>query len=263
MINYNLIKSFMIKHGPSILTGCACFGVVLTGYFTHKAAMDCLSDVTEAVLCTEETETPVKDIVHRTVKKRWKNYIPAIITGVVAIGCSIWANQWHMTKEGMLASAAIMYKTGSEELEKGFIKKFGSEKIQEVKKEIADKERLPKLDGIPDKMKIWEPYTQQWFYASQKDILWAELTINKMLAQQLTARLSDILTLFGCKNTKEAEKLGWTYNDECFVQIWAIGGGLYGNWIDFCPQTVENLDGSSYLQMEYGVHPVDLAGLDD
>lgn len=88
-INFKMIRPFLEKHGPTILTGLASIGVVLTGYLTHKATMDTLSDTTEAVLFEDDSDIPVKQTVRRIVRENWKRYIPAGITGLATIACII------------------------------------------------------------------------------------------------------------------------------------------------------------------------------
>ncbi len=265
-LNINTVKNLLIKHGPTILTGLAMFGVAATGYLTHRADKKLIGDVCERIVTTEETEKPVKDIVTESAKANWKVYIPPVVVGLATIGCTLGANQWHLSKEGALAAAAIMYKTNGEELEKRLKEKFGDEEVKKVKQEIAeakeDKDRPPWEAKRPDKMKIWEPYSKQWFWASQQELLWAEIMINKMICQQWKVTLNDLLSIYGCKPTKEGENLGWSYDDECYTQTWACGGRLMGNWIGFSPQLVENSDGSTYFEMDYEVHPNDLAELE-
>lgn len=265
-INFHAIRLFLEKHGPTILTGLAMFGVAATGYLTHQADKKLIGDVCERIVMTEETETPVKDIVAKSAKANWKIYIPPVAVGLVTMGCAFGANKWHLSREGALAAAAIMYKTSGEELEKKLAEKYGEEEVSKIKREIAESkaenERPPWEEQKPDKMKVWEPYTEQWLWLSQKDLLWAEIIVNKKLCQQWTVTLNDLLSMFGGKKTKLGEKLGWSYEDESFDQVFACGGNLMGRWIDLCPQIVEEIDGSSYFQLQYVIHPIDLTELE-
>lgn len=260
-IDFKLIKPVLEKHGPTILTGLASIGVLFTGYLVHRADLKNLGDITEAVLFTDDSDIPVKETVKRVTKKNWKLYIPPAVSALCTIGCIVGADRWHVSKEGMLAAAALMYKTSGEELETKLREEFGDEKVSEIKQKIAeekaDANRPPWQEKQPDKMMIWEPYTKQWFYASQKDILWDELMANKMLAQKFTVTLADICRLYGLKPTKESKTLGWSYDDETFCELASYYGA--GAWIDMCPQTCTRPDGTEYFQMEYGIHPNDIS----
>lgn len=260
-IRVQALKPVLQKYGPTILTGLASAGVVLTAHLTRRAVLKNLGDVAEAVLFEDDSDIPVSQTVHRIDRQNWKNYIPPAIAAVCTIGCLVGANQWHLSKEGALAAAVALYKTNGEELEKKFKEKFGEDAVKEAKKEIAkersEKNLAPWDVQKPDKIMIWEPYSEQYFYASQKDLLWVEIMANKMLAQEFTVKLDQILALYGLRGNAKTKNLGWSYDDESFCELASYYGA--GAWIDLCPQTVTNKDGSEYFQMEYGIHPNDIS----
>lgn len=264
--NLSMVKPFLQKHGPSILTGLTIFGVAATGYLTHVADKKLIGDVCEKIVMSEDTEKPVKEIVNETAKEHWKDYIAPAAVGLATMGCSFGANSWHLSKEGTLAAAALMYKTSGEELEKKIREKFGDEETAKIKKEIAeakaDKERPPWEEKRPDKMKIWEPYSKQWFYATQQELLWAEIVINKMLAQNYQVSMNDLLKIYNCKPIKDGDNFGWSYDDECFTELWACGGAMMGNWIGFSPGYRQDSNGEWYFEMDYEVHPNDFQKLE-
>ena len=78
-----------------------------------------------------------------------------------------------------------------------------------------------------------------------------------MLAQEFTVKLDQILALYGLRGNAKTKNLGWSYDDESFCELASYYGA--GAWIDLCPQTVTNKDGSEYFQMEYGIHPNDIS----
>ena len=109
------------------------------------------------------------------------------------------------------------------------------------------------------KIRIWEPYTQQWFEATQQEILWAELTANKMLHQGGQVTLNDVLKLYSDPNLKMKRKgdtLGWSWDDETFEDsaCYYYAGG----WIDMCPQ-FEEYNGTMRFVMDYGINPNDIS----
>lgn len=263
-VNWKVISKVLEKHGPSILSWAAVGGVLLTGYLTHKATMKTLAKTTEAVLFEEETKKPTIDICKEQTKKNWKNYIPPVIAGVGTAACIIGANYWHLSKEGALTAAVAFYKASEEEIKTAIKEKYGDESLEEIKKDIARKkmedDRPPWEIKEPGKMDIYEPYTKQWFRASQQEILWAELTANKMLQQNWTVTLNDILSLYpGCKKTQLGKTIGWSLNDESFMECLQYSySAPNAAWITLVPQTIENPDGTTYFQMEYEIHPNDI-----
>lgn len=275
-INFKVIGKILEKHGPSILTGMAAVGVVLTGYLTHKATektrgaqvLAMAKDFTDEVKTCDgnidqiDTDTIVNKELDGWFKRYWKNYIPPAIAGVGTIACIIGANYWHLSKESAMAAAVAFYKASESELKDAIKEKFGDEALTDIKKDIAKKrledERPPWEPKNSNKMTIYEPYTKQWFRASQQEILWAELTANKMLQQTWKVRLNDILALYdGCKKTKLGNIIGWSLDDEMFMEAvdYSPSGAA---WITFCPQQITNNDGSTFFQMEYEIHPNEL-----
>lgn len=262
-INIKAIGKILEKNGPSILSWAAVGGVLLTGYLTHKATMKTFAKTTEAVLFEEETEKPTIDICKEQTKKNWKNYIPPVIAGVGTAACIIGANYWHLSKEGALTAAVAFYKAAESDIANAVKEKYGNEALDEIKKDITKKkmedDRPPWEPKDSNKMTIYEPYTKQWFRASQQEILWAELTANKMLQQSWSVTLNDILGLYpGCKKKPIGKTIGWSLNDESFMECisYSPSGAA---WITFCPQLCENPDGSTYFQMEYEIHPNDIS----
>lgn len=144
-MNLNDIKNTLIKHGPSILTGVAMIGVAATAYLMHRAEEKNTVDICISYL--DNKDQTFVDIRKQTYKKNWKNYIPSVICGLATMGCIFGANHWHLSKEGALAAAALMYKANSEDLEKKLREEFGNDKVDEVKQKIReakeDAERPP------------------------------------------------------------------------------------------------------------------------
>lgn len=238
------IKNNLNKYGPSILTSISILGTVATAILVHLADRKVFKDI--------NPDDDDKDLKKR-IKSNWKYYIPPAIAGLVTIGCSIGVNHWHLEKESALAAAAILYKDK--------LKNFGSS-TENRDNDDEDKELVKTHEKNPfqtknEKIKIWEPFSKQWFRASQQEILWAEIIINKMLAQNYEVTLNDLLKIYGCKTCKEGEYLGWSYDDDSFTELWACGGALLGNWIGFSPQIISNGD-DYYFSMDYEIQPSDL-----
>lgn len=261
-ISLNTIKIIFEKHGPTILSYTAMFGVAATMYLMHRAEQKNTIDI--CVDYAEDDDKTYNDIRKDVYKRNWKRFIPPAACGLATMGFIFGANKWHLSKEAALASAAIMYKIAGEELEKKLKDEFGEEKVEEVKRKIAeeklDANRPPWEEKHPDRMRIWEPYTKQWLELTQKDILWIEICANKLLSQKYTVTMNDILGMYGAKKTKAAENIGWSYDDETFCEL----AGYYsaGAWIDLCPQLDTDKDGNTYYVMEYGIHPNDISHLE-
>lgn len=238
-MNYGRIITLAKKNIPSILSGTALVGSAVTTYFAYKAGQK------------HDSEKPLK--------KQWKNYISTAVSFIGTAACIVGANRLHLGKEAALAAAVAFYKACGEDFEDAVFDKFSDAGL---KKNVlnTDKNADPPA-SMTMKIKIWEPYTKQYFYASQQDILWAELTANKMLQQKGIVTLNDVLRLYNDPNIKLKKKgdtLGWSYDDEMFCE----SSSYYyaGGWIDMCPQ-FEDTDGKTRFVMDYGINPIDISDL--
>jgi len=238
-MNPKLILTTAKKNLPSILSWTAVGGVVLTGWLTHKAARK------------SDPEEPFK--------KHWKNYIPCGIAGLGTIACIIGSNCAHLKVEAGLAGAVAFYKAAKEDLEMAVSEVYGEEGLGQVKKAANDIN--PDLSAMyhdaPRTIRMLEPYTNQWFDTTPEELLWAELTANKMLSQRGTVKLNDVLRLYkNCKPKPIGETLGWSWEDEMFNESasWYCNGG----WIDICPQ-YEERNGKRCYVLDYGINPIDIS----
>lgn len=250
------------KSLPSILTGVATVGVAATGLLVHKATNKTISEAiisvsdayAEKLVFNEETARPSEEILKELYRKNWKNYIPAAVSGAITIASIIGANKIHLSREAVMAAAVAFYKASGEEFEDAIFDKFADSGL---KANVLDETNQPLTSNM--KLRIWEPYTKQYFEASQQEILWAELTANKMLHQGGTVSVNDVLKLYSdpkIKLKKSGDKIGWSWDDDSFNEL----AGYYyaGGWIDMCPQ-FEERNGVMQFVMEYGIHPNDIS----
>lgn len=206
------------------------------------------------------------------LKQHWKDYIPASAVLLAATGLVLKADKIHVNREEAAASAIEFYKS-MQEKSNNVMRKSSAQEVDEnsnvrrvpgypvAKKRMAEEESSMPSDIRNRKIHIWEPYTRQWFDATQQEILWAELTANKMLQQHGSVTLNDVLKLYSDPNlkmTSKGKRLGWSYEDPMFQE----GAGYYyaGAWIDMCPQ-FEMIDGSWHFTMDYGINPNDISNL--
>lgn len=231
-INPKVIFSAVRKYAPTILTGMAAVGVGLTGWLSYRAAR--------------------KSDPEKRFKEQWKIYIPPVIAGAGTIACVIGANQIHLSREAAALAAVAFYKAAGEDFEDAVFDKFSDAGL---KPNVMDESKAPSMNM---KIQIWEPYTHQWFEATQQEILWAELCANKMLQQKGQLSLNEVLRLYSdpsLKMKKRGNEIGWSWDDDMFCEL----SSYYyaGGWIDMCPQFVED-NGKWRFVMEYGINPNEL-----
>ena len=236
-VNPKVIFAFVRKNATTILSGMAILGVGITGWLSHRAAR--------------------KSDPEKKLKEQWKNYIPPVVSGLGTIACIIGANQIHLGIEASMAAAVAFYKAAYDEndiFEKDLFRKSSDEDKEQMVSRVMSNPRPSQTM----KIKILEPYTNQWFEATQQEILWAELCANKRMQQRGQVTLNEVLKLYSDPNIKMKKignKLGWSFDDECFQEM----AGYYyaGGWIDMCPQ-FDEIDGKRCFVMDYGINPNEL-----
>ena len=62
--------------------------------------------------------------------------------------------------------------------------------------------------------------------------------------------------MFGGKPTHRIDKMGWSYDDEVFCESASYYGA--GAWIDLLIEPITRSDGSTFLQLNYGIQPNDI-----
>lgn len=243
------LKSFVIENLPSILTGVAVVGVVETVILAVKATPKALAIIEEM-----EDEKTRKAIF----KETWKCYIPPATVGLGTIACIVGANNTHLTKEaGMLAAYSMLgnnfadYRERSGEKHDAKIMK-AIEK-DHISKAISEKPDAPLEIG---KMWVYEPESNQYFQATTEQILWAELTANKMFHNQGWLSFNQFLDLLPeAKRVEWGDYRGWYIYDE--DGTWDFNWSFYKGgtpWIDIQPQITSDDD---VLVLAYGMHPGD------
>jgi hypothetical protein len=232
-MNPKLIFSVCRKNLPTILSAGACGGVVLTGWLSYEAG--------------------------KKEEKDWKKWISPALAALGTICCIAAAHKIHMSREAAMLAAIAFYKAAGEDFEEEVFDKFGDAGLKEnVMTKDPEQHGPYRSDTL--KIKIWEPYTKQYFYATQQEILWAELTANKLLSQRGHCSLNDILSFYSDphlkKHKKIGDRLGWSWDDDMFQEesCYYYAGG----WIDICPQFDEQ-DGECCFVMEYCIHPNDIS----
>lgn len=231
------VLAFTKKNLPTILSVAASVGVVGTGFLSYRVGR-------------KGADAKPLDIA------------APIACGAATIACVVMADRLHVKKELALAAAAAFWQERYNKLDTKMVEALGEERAKELKNEIY-KEEMPKdelkkqAEAAKDdgKMLCYEPYTKQFFRASEQQLLWAELTANKMFCINGGTKLNDIIDLFpGCKKKPEGEGIGWFMDDTgCFNASYYFPGAGH-QFIDIQPYP-STVDGIECLIIHYGLCP--------
>lgn len=246
---FNLLRN----NAPCILTGMAIFGVAWTSVEAVKATP-------KAMHILEEQELDVRKEPVKAAKACWKCYIypAAILVGTSA--CILGIN-YLLEKDKDELIAALVYSEMKRkehiDFENGMFGPLYSEQTEEcIKESRRSRNDIPNEPLMEGMMWCYEPESDQWFQTNTEQVLWAELTANKMFANHGELRFNQYLQLFpNAKTVDGLDYFGWfKYDDDGY---WDFNWSFYPGgtpWIDIQPQinTKEN-----YMVLAYGMHPGD------
>ena len=249
-----VVTKLIRDNAPYILSGMAIYGVIETGVQAVKATPKAVEALD--IYYMEMDKTPsVKEAVQLT----WRFYIPTIVTAVGTIACIVGLNYLHFRREASLIAAYSFAESKFKEYRNA----VGEKKDEKLRADISEKKRNAHridFENCTDgKMWCYEPESDQYFQTTTEQILWAELTANKMFKRLGELSFNDFLELLpGCKKVPWGDHFGWyTYDED---GSWDYNWSYYPGgtpWIDIQPQLVELDDGKTILQIAYGMHPGD------
>ena len=262
------LKTALIDNAPSIFTGMAVAGVVETSVLAVKATPDAINKI-------YDKQKKKGNLTGREmVEAAWTCYIPALCMGGATIACIVAANYMHIRKEASLAAAYSLYEGRYNAYRQKNKELFGEGNDEAIEKDL-DKEAV-KRNPPPgylrqyaeedSKFLCYEPITNQYFMASKTQLLWAELTANKMLQQKEKVTLNEMLKLFpGASCTKPIGDIRGWYLDDSYYEWMSYNSGFWGNpWMDIEPRLIEE-DGHELFVIRFSIQPMaeDMWDLDE
>lgn len=218
---------------PTILTCVGAIGVVLTSVSASKATLKADKLLKEATNSKKEELT-----TSEILKIVTPIYVPSILIGASTIACIFGANILNKRAQASLASAYALLDEAFKEYRKKLIELHGEEADIEIRDAIAREHcnyHQIGLDTPDTKMKFYEPISDRFIYAYEKEIMDAEYHLNRNFVLRGYSPLNEFYKFLGLPETEEGDKLGWSCD--------------YGYcWIDFEHRLVEN-DGDPYYRI--------------
>ena len=201
---------------PSILTGVASIGVVITSVLACRGTKKNL-----------EIEEP-------TVKEKVVNYIPAVVSGTVTIGCIIFSNRLNKTQQAAFASACALATSQYQSYTNKVKELYGEETHQKIIDAIADERAkdvplyanniggASSLDFEDEGREelFFDSYSKRYFVSTVSRVLQAEYHLNRNYVLGGGVCLNEFYEFLGISEIEGGDEIGWE-----------IGQGLY--WVDF------------------------------
>lgn len=209
---FNSVSTFTNRHAPEILTGLGIVGMVTTTVLAVKATP-------KAIRILEEKKEKEPDISKvEIVKSCWKCYAPAVITGVVSIGCLIGASSVSARRYVALTTAYKLSETALSDYREKVVDTIGEKKEQTIrdkvaadiiqKKPVSNSEVF--ISGNGDSL-CFDPMSSRYFTSSIEKIHKAVNEINRQMLQDIcgSASLNEFYDELNIPRTEVGDILGW------------------------------------------------------
>jgi len=199
------------SNSPVILTALGVSGTVTTAYLAAKAGYHHARRMSDG--------PPTEDLTTREiVLEVWDLYIPPVISGVMAVGCTIAAVRVSSKRAAAAYSLVAVSEKALSEYRDKVVETIGANKEQRVRDEIAqDRVR----DNPPGAVVIGsgsvlccELFTGRYFMSDMETLRKAQNNINARLISQDYATLNDLYFEIGLPYTTDSGRLGWNVDKQ-------------------------------------------------
>jgi hypothetical protein len=215
-------KTVLAKYSPEILTGIGVAGMVTSTVLAVRATPKALKHIEDAQYEKGDNLT-----FGEKVKATWKDYIPAVATGVTASACIIGASSINYKRNAALAAAYTLSETAFSEYKEKIIETIGEKKEQIIKEEIA----AEKVQNTPVDAKnviitgkgttlCLDVKFKQYFESDIESIRRAVNNLNARLnSGEEYVSLNDFYDELGIDRIDIGEELGWNLGRDGMVEI--------------------------------------------
>lgn len=211
-----VLERFVVDNSPSILTGIAVVGTVTTALLTGKASFKAATIRNKEIADWEQELLPIKEEARILLPLVWKLYIPAATTGVLTIVCIIGANRIGSRRAAAIAAAYSIMDKAFEEYREKVVEKFGKNKEQAARDEIAQDRVARNPIGSREvvivaggDVECFDSFSGRYFKSNMESIKAAQNELNHKINNDYYASLSDLYNLLGLAQTKYSDEVGW------------------------------------------------------
>jgi len=243
---FKAIGKGISDHAPALLMGAAGAGFITTVILAVKATPKAMEHIADKKKELGKEKLTVKE----TVQACGKDYIPAVVSGVLAtgatIGAAVCAEKEHKVSAGALTALSMSEKT-IEDMREAAKEVVGKTKASDIDAKVAEKKvqedirtganTYPALE--PGQMWFRDEITGQSFIARPGDIDKAIssanedlgnsydgfLCVNSLIDNYQQVEIGDRLTTPNLEHIGWSTKIKWHPNP---VNIWDIKGNLQG-----------------------------------
>lgn len=248
------LEKFTKDNAPTILTGVGVVGTLATAFLTGKATFKAADLINEKKFIKHLHE-PATTVVKKNdeeltkfdkVKLTWTCYLPPVATGTITIVSIVFANRISAKRMAALAAGYGLLEGRFDEYQDKMKEKFGLKKENDAKDELAQErvDRKPPDSTIivgEGKVLFQDEPSGRYFESTMEEINRAENTLNRRIAKDESAALTDWYDLIGLAPTGLSEDFGWDISNDP---------------VDVSKRAVITQDGKPCIVLEYNIHPI-------
>ena len=200
---FKTVKTTVSDHAPALLIGASAAAFIATTIFAVKATPKAMEHIAKK----KEELGKDKLTVKETIQACGKDYIPAIVSGVVAAGASVGAavcsEKEHKVAAGALTALTMSEKT-IEDMRDAAKEVVGKTKASDIEAKVAEKHvqediksgvnTYPALE--PGQLWFRDSFTGQSFITKHEKLEMAFAQANETAAYDMFVSVSDLFDNF-------------------------------------------------------------------
>lgn len=205
-------------NSPEILTALGVTGVITTSYLTAKAAVH---------VALDEDADPFASNKEK-IKRYWKIYMPAGLSGALAIGCIVGGSHASGRRTAAAITAFSVTERAFSDYKEKVVEQIGKNQEQKVRDDIVQ----DRVKALPPSQQIifagnghvlcCELYTKRYFRSDMETLKKAQNEINQRTYTDLYVMLSEFYDLIGIPHTSHSDYVGWDSEKEMELVFSAV-----------------------------------------
>lgn len=212
------IQKGIVKHSPELLTAIGIGGMVTTTVLAVKATPKALKKIEDEKDKQDVDKLKPVDVV----KVTWKDYAPAVVTGVASTACLIGAQSINLRRNAALVTAYQISTTALNEYKEATAEVVGEETVKEIRDKVVEekKERGNKnVDStaslssysLDEDVLIRESISGQYFWSTEEKIKEIKNDLNGRMidGREYSISLNELLIELGLKRHILGDNIGW------------------------------------------------------
>ncbi len=251
-------KKAFKNHSPTILSGVASVGVIISTVMAIKATPKALIILRDAA--NEKNDALSKFEILRVAAPI---YIPTAIACLSTIICILGANALNKKQQASLMSAYALLNDSFKEYRSAAIDVFGNDADVKIKAEMAKKIYVtgdgysiydPDMDFESEKLLFYDFCTQRYFNATLAAVVNAQYHLNRNLMLRGYVTINEFFEFLGIDAIDNGDDLGWNMD-------YLMSCGLL--WLDFENRHTKMEDGMECCIISPFVDPLPFSVMEE